>query len=199
MKRDVFLHEAGKHIGLNRAWCDTEKSVNDLLTESTNIKRKDHTVFLLCAVVKALDNMTTVLGKINHKLDMLYPEHRKQRTENLRKGKQRQEEYQQQHAKKCERANSRRKWLEPVVDRMLSKVPDSKLKSKLSLCIRKTFNYACEGGYPLGFQNYTVALKGPPEEWNVTEFNGIGQKFEKMWKESFNGTTPKDEGKEMVT
>ncbi len=190
MKRDVYFHEVGKKLGLKWAWINTEESVKNLLTLED--KPEDRTVFLLCAVVKTLDNMTTVLEEMNHKLDMLYPEYRKQHTENLRKHKQRVEEYQQQRVKDCERANSRRKWLEPVVDRMLSKVPDSKLKSKLSLCIRKTFNYACEWGYPSDFQNYTVALKGPPEEWNVTEFNGIGPKFTRMWRESFNGTTPKE-------
>ncbi len=190
MKRDVYLHEVGKFIASNRAWCDTEKSVNDHV--EANIKREDQTVYLLCAAVETLSNMTTVLGKMNHKLDMLYPEQRKQHTENLLKDKQRKEENQQQHAKNCERANYRRKWLEPVVDRMLSEVPDSKLKSKLSLCIRKAFNVACECGYPSDFQNYTVALKGPPEEWNVTKFYGIGPNFKRMWKESFNGTTPKE-------
>ena len=180
MGRNVPMHIVGAHYAENWVLGSPDKTMDDAIREAKPDLRVE---FLLCSLVKEL-------REVNGKLDMLDPDIRQKYLERKRQVAKKKAVMAARHDELFQLARSRRSWFLPVAERLVARHAPPDIASQLQRKIRSSAEKSCRGyPYPDEFLNYVKALKGPPAQWNLQAFHGIGPAFVRTWKQSLaNGS-----------
>ena len=181
MGRNVPIHTAGSHYAEDWVFAPSDKTLDDVIGEAKSDQRVE---YLLCSLVKEL-------REVNYKLDMLDPDIRQKYIERKRQKAKEKADREAHYDERFELARSRRSWFLPVAERLVARHAPPDLASQLRRKIRSSAEKSCIGYYPHPheFLDYVKALKGPPEQWNLKAFHGIGPAFVRTWKQALaNGS-----------
>ena len=160
-----YYHEVGRALTEHWGW-DSDDS--NLIRERTT---EEKMLCVLCAVLKELGELKALL---------LNP---CERAEDRKKAKEKARYRARVAAEEARRrslAESRREWFLPVADRLLDELPAGEVVDKLRRHIHRDTWEAWPGAFP----RYVAALKGPPYQWDVTVFYGLGPVFAAEWRKT---------------